>query len=293
MRSNAHGWRCAAGWSVAGSPRSSRQRAGPGTLGRDPHREGSREATGTVATAGGPRIGRAGRRHRRTPERSSDNHQASSRFPMTGQHVVFWAFVFLLGYAYLGYPALVWAWATLGRRTPRRSRAEPTVSVLVVAYNEAARIEGRLENLLRLDYPRDRLEILLGSDGSTDGTAELARAADPAVVTVMAFERRRGKSAVLNDLVPKARGEIVVLADARQRFEPEAIRALVEPFADPRVGAVSGELILTHERGLLLALREVHPAEREPRGLDGGRHRRRVCHPPRAVRADPGGYAPR
>ncbi len=166
---------------------------------------------------------------------------------MTGQHVVFWAFVSLLGYAYVGYPALVWAWATLRQRRPRRSRAEPTVSVLVVAYNEAARIEGRLENLLGLDYPRDRLEILLGSDGSTDATAEVARAADPAVVTVTAFERRRGKSAVLNDLVPKARGEIVVLADARQRFEPEAIRALVEPFADPRVGAVSGELILTHD----------------------------------------------
>jgi len=166
---------------------------------------------------------------------------------MAGQHVVFWAFVLLLGYAYLGYPALVWAWATVRHRAPRRSRVEPTVSVLVVAHNEAPRIRGRLENLLSLDYPRDRLEILLGSDGSTDGTAELARASDPDGVTVMAFERRRGKSAVLNDLVPKARGEIVVLADARQRFEPGAIRALVEPFTDPRVGAVGGELVLTHD----------------------------------------------
>jgi len=164
---------------------------------------------------------------------------------MTGQHVLFWASVFLLGYAYLGYPALVWAWAAVRRRPRRRSRAEPTVSVLVVAHNEAARIEGRLENLFSVEYPRDRLEILLGSDGSTDGTAEIARAHEPAGVTVMAFERRRGKAAVLNDVMPKARGDIVVLADARQRFAPGAIRALVEPFGDPQVGAVSGELILT------------------------------------------------
>lgn len=169
---------------------------------------------------------------------------------MTGQHVVFWTCVFLLGYAYVGYPALVWAWAAVRGRPRCRSRAEPPVSVLVVAHNEADRIEGRIENLLSADYPRDRLEILLGTDGSTDGTAELARAHESAgVVTVMAFERRRGKAAVLNDLVPKARGDLVVLADARQRFEPGVIRALVEPFGDPRVGAVSGELILTHDPG--------------------------------------------
>lgn len=119
------------------------------------------------------------------------------------------------------------------------------VSVLVPAHNEAGRIQGKIENLLSLDYPRDRLEILVASDGSTDGTARLARAFEQAGVTVTAFETCRGKPAVLNDLIPKARGEIAVLADARQRFEPRALRALVAPFADPEVGAVSGELILT------------------------------------------------
>lgn len=165
---------------------------------------------------------------------------------MSSENVLFWLSVLLLGYTYLGYPALMWAWAALRPRPPRRWSVEPTVSLVIVAHNEAMRIKGRLENLLSLDYPRDRLEILLASDGSTDGTAERARAYEQAGVRVIAFATRRGKPVVLNDLVPKAKGEIVVLADARQRFEAGVLRALVGPFADPQVGAVSGELILTH-----------------------------------------------
>ena len=123
------------------------------------------------------------------------------------------------------------------------------MSVIVVAHDEADRIAARIDNLLALDYPRDRLEILIASDGSTDGTASLARAYAQDGVAVHAFAARRGKAAVLNDVVPKARGAIVVLADARQRFEPETVRALTRPFADPVVGAVSGELILTEAPG--------------------------------------------
>jgi len=164
---------------------------------------------------------------------------------MPSQHVLFWASIVLLGYTYLGYPLLVFAWASLRPRAPRPRGSEPTVTVLVVAHNESIRIAERLDNLLSLDYPRNRLQIVIGSDGSTDGTVEQARAYEGAGVTVVAFQARRGKSAVLNDLVPKARGEIVVFADTRQRFEMGALRALVTPLADPHVGAVSGELILT------------------------------------------------
>jgi cellulose synthase/poly-beta-1,6-N-acetylglucosamine synthase-like glycosyltransferase len=166
--------------------------------------------------------------------------------------VVFWSSALLLGYVYVGYPVLIWVWAALRARPARRAREEPEVSVLIVVHNEAAHITGRLENLLALDYPSDRLEIVLASDGSTDATVELARAWEPAGVTVIAFETRRGKPAVLNDLVPKARGEIVVLADARQRFDRGVIRALVGRFSDPGVGAVSGELVLTTGEGTAL-----------------------------------------
>ncbi len=168
---------------------------------------------------------------------------------MSSETLLFWTSVLLLVYTYVGYPALLWGWTALRSRRPGPRGGEPTVSVVIVAHNEAERIEERLENLLSLDYPRDRLEILLASDGSTDGTPGRARGFEQAGVTVIAFETRRGKVAVLNDVIPKAQGEIVVLADARQRFEPEAIRALATPLADPQVGAVSGELILTASPG--------------------------------------------
>jgi len=158
--------------------------------------------------------------------------------------LIFWLSLALLAYAHVGYPALIAARARLAPR-PHRRGGEPTVSAVIVAYNEAARISARIENLRALDYPSDRLEIVVASDGSSDGTAERARAWEPDGVTVVAFETRRGKPAVLNDVVPKLRGEIVVMADARQTFDTRALRALVAPFADTAVGAVSGELILT------------------------------------------------
>jgi len=170
---------------------------------------------------------------------------------------VFWGSALLLAYVYFGYPALIWAWARLrerrrptGEPSPAGARTEwPAVTLLIVAYNEEAQVPGRIENLLALDYPRDRLEIVLASDGSTDATVTRARAYEPHGIAVIGFETRRGKPAVLNDLVPKAHGDMVVLADARQRFEPGTLRALVTPFRDERVGAVSGELVLRHGPG--------------------------------------------
>lgn len=163
---------------------------------------------------------------------------------MTIEGAVFWVCLALLAYTHLGYPALLAVWARLRSRPVRRGEGLPTLSVLVVACDEASLIDARVRNLLALDYPCDRLEILVASDGSTDGTAERARAYEAAGLTVFAFPVRRGKPAVLNELVPRARGELVVLADARQRFEPGALRALAAPFHDPCVGAVSGELLL-------------------------------------------------
>ena len=168
--------------------------------------------------------------------------------------LAFWGAVLLLGYTYLGYPALLLVLAARRTRraagpSPAPPASPPRVSVVLVVHDEAARIAGRLEDLLGLDYPAGRLEILVGSDGSSDGTVALARAYEGAVIRVVPFAERRGKAAVLSDLVPQARGEIVVFADARQRYDNGAVRALVAPFADPRVGAVSGELILSRDGG--------------------------------------------
>jgi cellulose synthase/poly-beta-1,6-N-acetylglucosamine synthase-like glycosyltransferase len=168
---------------------------------------------------------------------------------MSPAAVLLWTALALLVYVYFGYPLIAWLRRRLWPHPVARIRIEPHVTVVVVAYNEAHRIGRRIENLLSADYPRKRLSIIVGSDGSTDETVERARRYEDQGVTVRNFGQRRGKPAVLNDLVSSATSEIIVFADARQRFEPGAIRALVANFADPLVGAVSGELILRKRQG--------------------------------------------
>src|SRR5262245_21167531 len=107
---------------------------------------------------------------------------------------VFWLCVAGLVYTYVGYPILIGLRATQRPRSVKTDSSQPPVTVVVIAYNEASNIAARLENILDLDYPRDRLDVLLISDGSTDGTVEIARSLEPAGVTVLAFETRRGKA---------------------------------------------------------------------------------------------------
>ena len=160
--------------------------------------------------------------------------------------VLFWIAFGLLIYLYVGYPIVAWVRARLASDDTNVLAAdEPLVTVVIVVHNEEDRIGSRLENLLTLDYPRQKLEVVVASDGSTDSTVARAREYVEAGVRTRAFADRRGKAAVLSDVIPTARGEIVVLADARQRFEPGAVRALVRNFGEPCVGAVSGELTLT------------------------------------------------
>jgi cellulose synthase/poly-beta-1,6-N-acetylglucosamine synthase-like glycosyltransferase len=121
--------------------------------------------------------------------------------------------------------------------------------MVIAAHNEQAGIGARLDNLLSLDYPKESFNILLGLDGCSDKTAELARTHESDRVRVVEFEARRGKPSVLNALLPMASGDIVVFGDARQSYGRGALKALVAPFADPEVGAVTGELILTMGEG--------------------------------------------
>jgi cellulose synthase/poly-beta-1,6-N-acetylglucosamine synthase-like glycosyltransferase len=163
---------------------------------------------------------------------------------MPDTQTIFWLSIALLVYTYAGYPLLIKLWAGFKPQHPVSGWMMPKLTLIVVAYNEERRIRQRLENFLDLDYPWDHMEVIVASDGSTDGTVEQARAYRSTFVRVIDFKKRRGKSAVLNDVMKVARGEIVVLADARQRFETGALRALACRFADPQVGAVSGELVL-------------------------------------------------
>ena len=167
--------------------------------------------------------------------------------------VMFWVSIALIGYMFIGYPTALALWTAIRPRRWRQEPCEPTMSIVISAYNEVASIVPKIRNLLALDYPAELVEILVGSDGSTDGTVEQLAALADARVRVFIFPQRRGKPAVLNTLVPKARGEIVVLSDVRQKFEPSVLRAFARSFADPQVGAVSGEVILTTEGGTVVS----------------------------------------
>ena len=150
-------------------------------------------------------------------------------------------------YTYFGYPALLAVWARWRPRPVRKGEIVPSVTVLVVAHNEAASLAAKIPNLLGLDYPKENLEIIIASDGSDDDTAQVVGKYEEQRVRFLEFSERRGKPAVLNEAVPQCSGEIVILADARQMFDRGAARALAANFNDPQVGCVSGELVLRRD----------------------------------------------
>jgi biofilm PGA synthesis N-glycosyltransferase PgaC len=162
---------------------------------------------------------------------------------------LFWISGALVSYSYLGYPAWLWLRARWSPRPVRRGTITPSVSVVMVVRNEEAILSQKLDNLIALEYPADQLEIVVVSDGSSDGTASiLAEYAREPIggrrVLPLLKGISQGKAAGLNDAIKHASGEILLFTDARQLIEPGALRMLVENFSDPAVGAASGELML-------------------------------------------------
>ncbi len=171
--------------------------------------------------------------------------------------LLFWGTAFVLLHTYFFYPIVLMAldavYQAFGnlryirsgdeRRKPRATHLAPQVSLVVAAYNEEACIAEKVRNSLALDYPSERFEVLIGSDGSTDRTNEIvAECSDPRVRLSVAD--RAGKTAVLNRCIPHAKGEIIILSDANTLIDPAAIKKLVRHFRNPDVGAVCGKLKL-------------------------------------------------
>jgi cellulose synthase/poly-beta-1,6-N-acetylglucosamine synthase-like glycosyltransferase len=162
---------------------------------------------------------------------------------------IFWFSILALFYTFAGYPIWIWLMARYRGRWPTKKSITPLVSVVIACLNEERNIESRINNLLQSDYPQTHLEIIIVSDGSTDQTVNLARHYREAGVRVLHYAKRRGKPQALNLGVEQANGEVIIFADARQSFEPEAIKELAANFADPEIGAVSGSYVMSKNNG--------------------------------------------
>jgi len=162
---------------------------------------------------------------------------------------IFWIAFAGIAYVYAGYPLLLVVWRRWGRRSVCKAPQEPSVSLVISMRNERKNIQAKMQNCFDLDYPPGKLQIILSLDAPTDGSEALARAYAGKRVEVIHSPVHRGKAEAMNSGVAIATGEIVVFADARQRFEKSAVRELVANFSDASVGAVSGELVLLNEQG--------------------------------------------
>lgn len=158
------------------------------------------------------------------------------------KRLLFWGSTAAIGYTYVGFPLLLFARGLLKRPFARNENIAADVSFIICAHNEAETIEAKLENVLALDYPKDKLQVLVASDGSDDGTNEIVRRYADKGVTLYDLPRN-GKIPALNTVASQAQGEILVFSDANSMYKPDALRELLAPFSDPNVGAVGGNQV--------------------------------------------------
>ena len=167
----------------------------------------------------------------------------------------FWVLLLSIAYCYFAYPLLLWLMARLRPNPVAKGVYEPNISVVLSVWNEEDVIEEKLRNLLSLNYPKGKMGIFIGSDGSTDKTNEIVKKFTDRYIHLVENPQRQGKMATINALVAATRqvapeeDHIIVFTDARQIFEPSAIRELLTSFSDERIGCVSGELIFREKEG--------------------------------------------
>lgn len=168
--------------------------------------------------------------------------------------LVFFASLLVVFYTYIGYPLFLFVCSRLFPSAVRTGEHYPTVCAVVAVYNEAQIIDRKISNLLALEYPPEKLEIVVVSDGSTDETPERLTGLSDSRVRILEIPERTGKANALNQALKTTSAEIVFFTDARQTLEPESLKVLVSNFADPQVGCVSGELMLRQAHGAVGAL---------------------------------------
>ncbi|CCK80488.1 glycosyltransferase family 2 protein [Desulfobacula toluolica] len=154
--------------------------------------------------------------------------------------LIFWLFIGVIFYTYIGYPLLTLFLSLFNNHPVHKKDIEPSVTFLITAYNEEKNISQKLDNTLSLDYPRDKLEIMVASDGSTDNTDEIVKSFSGRGVVLHRVEGRVGKTETQNQAVKTAIGEIIIFSDATTNYDRNAIRKIVRNYNDPTIGAVSG-----------------------------------------------------
>ena len=152
----------------------------------------------------------------------------------------FWLCIFFVAYTYFGYPLLVTLCSSIYSKVNKQTTIEPKVSLIIAAYNEEAVIEKKIKNSLALSYPKEKLQIIIVSDGSEDSTEKIVKSFVSEKIVSLHQSQRQGKTAALNRGVDAAEGEIVVFSDANNMFDQKSLQMLIRNFADPSVGGVCG-----------------------------------------------------
>lgn len=164
----------------------------------------------------------------------------------------FWLCFFLIVYVYLLYPLFTAMLSLLLNKDVKKVSILPAVTIVTSAYNEEQHIKETIENKLKLDYPKEKLEIIVVSDGSTDKTDEIVQQFKDCNVSLLRQEPRQGKTAALNTAIPKANGEIIVFSDSNSIYSKNALKELAANFADNSVGYVTGKMIYTNPDGSII-----------------------------------------
>ena len=165
--------------------------------------------------------------------------------------LLFWGSVGGIFYTYFGYPVLIFLLAKIIHKPEAYQTSQPSVTLLIAAYNEETVIEDKIQNSLTIDYPKDSLQILVVTDGSADKTPEIAKRYTPYGIEILHEPERRGKMAAINRALPNARGEIVVFSDANNYYQADTILKLIQPFGSQAVGGVTGAKVIGQGDGSL------------------------------------------
>ncbi|HXD12047.1 MAG TPA: glycosyltransferase, partial [Anaerolineales bacterium] len=165
--------------------------------------------------------------------------------------ILFWLSMAGILYTYFGYPLLIAVLARLFPKAADLHEGTPTVTLLIAAYNEEDVIEGKIQNSVALEYPRNKLQILVITDGSSDRTPQIVNQHAAENVTLMHEPERRGKMAAINRALAAIESEIVVFSDANNYYQPQTLRKLLLPFGNSRVGATTGAKLIQKGDGSL------------------------------------------